>query len=50
MKNVYKEAENMCFQENNPENVLMLFQDFLSKIPKWNMVRINKTFNKIPLN
>ena len=47
MKNVYKEAENMCFQENNPENVLMLFQDFLSKIPKWNMGKINKSFNKI---
>ena len=47
MKHVYKEAENMCFQENNPENVLMLFQDFLSKIPKWNMSRINKSFNKV---
>ena len=47
IKNIYQESENMCFQENKPENVLMVFQDILSKIPKWSVNKINKSFNKV---
>ena len=47
IKGVYYECENMCQQENTPENVLMVFQDKLSKIPKWTLAKIEHEYQLI---
>ena len=44
IKGIYYECENMCQQENTPENVLMVFQDKLSKVPKWTLAKIEQEY------
>ena len=44
LKKLYSDAENLCMQENTPENILMVFQDFLSKINKWSATKLNQEF------
>lgn len=47
IKGLYYECENMCQQENTPENVLMVFQDKLSKVPKWSLAKIEQEFKMV---
>ena len=47
IKGIYFECENMCQQENTPENVLMVFQDKLSKVPKWTLAKIEQEFQMV---
>ena len=47
IKSIYFECENMCQQENTPENVLMVFQDKLSKVPKWTLSKIEQEFQLV---
>ena len=47
IKGIYYECENMCQQENTPENVLMVFQDKLSKIPKWTLAKIEQEYQLV---
>ena len=41
---LYTEAELFCVQENTPENILMLFQNNLSKIGKWSSQKLNSEY------
>lgn len=45
MKSIYNSSEDICHQENTPENVLMVFQDNLAQVPKWNKQRRNKEYD-----
>ena len=47
IKSVYNDAESLCHQENTTDNVLMVFQDNLSRIPKWDIGRIRKEYDII---
>jgi hypothetical protein len=47
IKSVYNDAESLCHQENTTDNVLMVFQDNLSRIPKWDTGRIKKEYDII---
>ena len=44
---VLVDAKDICNQDNAPDNVLMVFQDLLSRIPKWSQDIINKEFERI---
>lgn len=46
MKTIYNSSENICHQENTPENVLMVFQDNLAQVPKWNKQRRTKEYDE----
>lgn len=45
-KSLYHNAEIMCNEENNPENILMLFQYNLERISKWKPTDINRYYQK----
>ena len=47
IKSIYIDAKDICHQDNTPDNVLMSFQDLLSRIPKWSQDIINKEFERI---
>ena len=47
IKSIYMDAKDICNQDNTPDNVLMVFQDLLSRIPKWSQDIINKEFERI---
>ena len=47
VKSIYLDAKDICNQDNTPEKVLMVFQDLLSRIPKWSQDIINKEFERI---
>jgi len=47
IKSIYMDAKDICNQENTPDNVLMVFQDLLSRIPKWSQDIINKEYERI---
>ena len=47
IKSIYADAKDICHQDNTPDNVLMVFQDLLSRIPKWSQDIINKEFERI---
>ena len=47
IKSIYLDAKDICNQDNTPEKVLMVFQDLLSRIPKWSQDIINKEFERI---
>lgn len=47
LKSIYNDAKDICNQDNTPEKVLMVFQDLLSRIPKWSQEVINKEFERI---
>lgn len=46
MKTIYATAENICHQENTPENILMVFQDNLAQVPKWTKTRRTKEYEE----
>ena len=47
IKSIYMDSKDICHQDNTPDNVLMSFQDLLSRIPKWSQDIINKEFERI---
>ena len=47
IKSIYMDAKDICNQDNTPDNVLMTFQDLLSRIPKWSQDIINKEYERI---
>ena len=47
LKSICLDAKDICNQDNTPENVLMIFQDLLSRIPKWSQDIINKEYQRI---
>lgn len=47
IKSIFLDAKDICNQDNTPENVLMVFQDLLSRIPKWSQDIINKEYQRI---
>jgi len=47
IKSIYLDAKDICNQDNTPEKVLMVFQDLLSRIPKWSQDIINKEYERI---
>ncbi len=47
IKSVYNDADALCHQENTTDNVLMVFQDNLSRIPKWDTGRIKREYDII---
>lgn len=46
IKNLYHKSEEICYNENTPDNILMLFQDKCSQIPKWSINEIDKKYNE----
>ena len=46
IKSIYQDAKDICHQDNTPDNVLMVFQDLLSRIPKWSQDIITKEFER----
>jgi len=47
IQSIYMDAKDICHQDNNPDNVLIIFQDLLSRIPKWSQDIITKEFDRI---
>ena len=47
IKSIYIDAKDICHQDNAPDNVLMVFQDLLSRIPKWSQDIITKEYDRI---
>jgi hypothetical protein len=47
IKSIYADAKDICYHDNIPDNVLMIFQDLLSRIPKWSQEIINKEYERI---
>ena len=47
MKDIYNQSETICQQDNTPENVLMIFQDHLARIPQWDKARRNKEYAEL---
>ena len=47
IKSIYMDAKDICHQDNTPDNVLMVFQDLLSRIPKWSQDIITKEYDRI---
>ena len=47
VKSIYMDSKDICHQDNTPDNVLITFQDLLSRIPKWSQDIINKEFERI---
>ena len=44
---MFKEADALCIQSEEPEKYLMTFQNFLSRVPKWNDDIISKEVSRI---
>lgn len=47
IKSIYLDSKDICNQDNTPDKVLMVFQDLLSRIPKWSQDIITKEFERI---
>ena len=46
-RSIFNEAIELCEKNDEPEKYLMTFQNFLSRIPKWNQTLINEEHNRI---
>jgi hypothetical protein len=44
---MFKEADILCTQSEEPEKYLMTFQNFLSRVPKWNDEIVSKEVTRI---
>jgi hypothetical protein len=44
---MFKEADSLCIQSEEPDKYLMTFQNFLSRVPKWNDEIISKEVARI---
>tara|TARA_Y100000389_G_scaffold203047_1_gene250239 strand:- start:3993 stop:5081 length:1089 start_codon:yes stop_codon:yes gene_type:complete len=47
LKSIFDEAYQLCLENDDEEKYLMTFQNFLSRVPKWNDVIINKEVIRI---
>merc|ERR1712093_191135 len=47
IKSILKEADNLCIQNDEESKYLMTFQNFLSRVPKWNNDIISEETNRI---
>jgi hypothetical protein len=47
VKSILKEADTLCITNNEEEKYLMTFQNFLSRVPKWNNDIISEETNRI---
>jgi len=47
VKSILKEADSLCITNNEEEKYLMTFQNFLSRVPKWNNDIISEETNRI---
>lgn len=46
-RSIFNEAIELCEKNDEPEKYLMTFQNFLSRIPKWNQILIDAEHNRI---
>ena len=44
---IYEEAKDICDQDNNPNNILITFQEQLTQIPKWSTELIQKQYKSL---
>ena len=47
IKSIFKDSEDLCIQNNEENKYLMTFQNFLSRVPKWNESIINEETERI---
>jgi hypothetical protein len=47
IKSIFNEAVDLCIDNNEEEKYLMTFQNFLSRVPKWNSNIIKEEKNRI---
>merc|ERR1712093_821130 len=47
IKSILKEADNLCIQNDEESKYLMTFQNFLSRVPKWNNDIISEETDRI---
>jgi hypothetical protein len=47
MKSIFNEAWKICHDTNEPAKYLMTFQNFLSRVPKWNSVIVEEERKRI---
>ena len=47
IKSIFEEAFKLCLENDEEEKYLMTFQNFLSRVPKWNETIINEETNRI---
>ena len=44
---IYEESKDICDQDNNPNNILITFQEQLTQIPKWSPELIQKQYQSL---
>ena len=47
IKSIFNEAVDLCVDNNEEEKYLMTFQNFLSRVPKWNSTIIKEEVNRM---
>ena len=47
IKSIFKEALDLCIQNSEKNKYLMTFQNFLTRVPKWNQTIIDNESNRI---
>ena len=49
VKSIFKEALDLCIQNDEKNKYLMTFQNFLTRVPKWNQTIVDNESNRIIL-
>jgi hypothetical protein len=47
VKSIFNDAERLCIENDEVDKYLMTFQNFLSRVPKWNETMINEETTRI---
>ena len=47
IQSIFKEAEKLCLDNDEDDKYLMTFQNFLTRVPKWNSTIIEEETNRI---
>ena len=47
IKSIFEEAMKLCLDNDEEEKYLMTFQNFLSRVPKWNAVIVDEETKRI---
>ena len=47
IKSIFSEAVDLCIENEEDDKYLMTFQNFLSRVPKWNATIIKKETTRI---
>ena len=47
IKSIFQEAMKLCLDNDEEEKYLMTFQNFLSRVPKWNAVIVDEETKRI---